>query len=716
MSKNKLENFDNQKYSSLYFWLLQNKNLVGIPEDVKNEDIVKIINSIKVIDVDIVTGSEIPVQIDLLINLEEFRISSFSQDLKNSLGEVSEFKQLRIPETIGNFSKLNKLLIKSESLEVIVPKSIERLKNLSELALNIPMANQVPESINKLSNLHSLSLSSKGLFPTNLKQLINLESLVLKVTESTFSNQNDFLSYLAPIKDLANLKTLIIEAIDLKILPEWISNYKKLEYLSSKNLSLGTLPSFLKKLNNLKHLSLNNCELSEIPSWISELNNLIEIHLCGNQIYELPYSMQKMENLRYVYLDRELVFMLVGEPFEELKKALPPRCKIELIKMNNHNEKPSKRNNEYLELYQWLLHNGWVLYLKENLSLKEIKNELANIEKLTIDDTIKENIPVSIKLLTNLKKIWVGDYHKNLIDNLGSFIYLEELIIWTTIKYLPSSIGKLTKLERLEIQSDSVELPDTISFLISLRDLTIISQIKSLPENIGNLENLSKLILKSTTLGNIPSSLGKLHNLVELTLHIPNATSVLESFSLLSNLKHLDVAFDSTLPANLGQFTSLESLTLIIEEELNILEEDFHYSLSSIISLSSLKKLHLSSPNLKSLPEWLGVFEKLEYFSSRNLKCYYFPPFLRKLKNLKDIHLQYCGIGEIPEWISELEDLIILDLTGNDIYQLPTNMKEMKKLQEVRLSEQVYFALLGSPIEYEAMQAAIPPKCKLLFI
>jgi disease resistance protein RPS2 len=83
-----------------------------------------------------------------------------------------------------------------------------------------------------------------------------------------------------------------------------------------------------------------------------------------------------------------------------------------------------------------------------------------------------------------------------------------------------------------------------------------------------------------------------------------------------------------------------------------------------LVSLESLKVLHLHSQGLESIPSSVGQLKQLEFLS---------------LKGLKNIH-------ELPEEICHLSSLQFLDLSDCDALQsLPSKIGELKNLKHLRL-------------------------------
>ncbi|KAL5830556.1 hypothetical protein ACOSQ3_020024 [Xanthoceras sorbifolium] len=208
------------------------------------------------------------------------------------------------------------------------------------------------------------------------------------------------------------------------------------------------------------------------------------------------------------------------------------------------------------------------------------------------------------------------------------------------IKKLPNSICKLQKLETLMFEGcdELKEIPRGLRYLISLRKLRLTTKQKRLPENvIGCLNSLQALeISKCENLEYLCDDIGRLKALRTLLVN--------ECPSLLS------------LPCNIIYPPSLESLTIIDCEKLNLRiemeEDDSHQNLNSTqiqLRTLSLQKLQ----NLEELPRWLLHANTLESLDID--ECPNFTALSESLQNLKSLKALY--IFDCPKLTSLPKDM-----------------------------------------------------------
>ena len=160
-----------------------------------------------------------------------------------------------IPESIGNFAKLQQLNLSSNQLTGSIPKSIGNLSALRKLNL----------CINNLT----------GSIPESIGNMTALELLLIRFNQLTGS------------------------------IPASVGNLAKLEALHlCQNQLTGEIPKSLGTLPNLTNIQLNYNQLTgEIPASLGNLTNLEWLHLNNNQLIgKIPASIGNLLNLKLKYL------------------------------------------------------------------------------------------------------------------------------------------------------------------------------------------------------------------------------------------------------------------------------------------------------------------------------------------------------------------------------------------------------------------------------
>lgn len=316
------------------------------------------------------------------------------------------------------------------------------------------------------------------------------------------------------------------------------------------------------------------------------------------------------------------------------------------------------------------------------------------LRELDIAATLLLKIPESIGQLKHLEKIvlkpGISDNMdlKSLPDEfclLQSLKHLE-LSHCSEMKLLPDSFGNLTSLQHIMLSSlYSLEmLPDSFGNLKNVQHIRLSDcrKLKMLPETFGNyFTTLQHIDLSGCfRLKTLPDSFWKIYNLQHIDLSYcynleicPNS----QTFGNLTELKYLNMKECKMLTISsetLGSITKLEYLCLPSCKRIEVLppqvtHQRFMLELSllcpglkelsrDIQELSNLKRLHLGSSALETLPETIGQLrslEELELHFCHRLKC--LPDSMTKLsqlKKLKMVKMANLELLDIKECPSEL--------------------------------------------------------------
>jgi len=456
------------------------------------------------------------------------------------------------------------------------------------------------------------------------------------------------------IKQLKNLRKLVIKDIPINEIPAWIKDLKELRSLTispSKEETaqnedpclINEIPDELWELKNLQYLSIRNTNIKNISKNIEKLTNLIELDISYNQLIDIPSTIGKLENLEHLIICSQI-----------------PDERTEYY----YNEKPLRKS--------WVVIDSVNEGLSEDEYLKKYNVEIRINNNLYSGLT---NIPKSISKLKKLTYL-------NLSGN-------KEL-------QLSDEIGTLTELRGLQLnEMDLKEIPSGIQNNIKLETLSITQNpnIKEIPVWIDKLQNLAYLKTYGCRFSVIPETLNKLDmpnlengqeifayiNLSELaSLFLKQKRKIIEFWSeslvklpdwigmLSESIYNIDIRRNNSkikfteLPESFGELVNLRVVSL-----------DYHQISklpSSMKNLTNTTKIYLNDNKLTELPE-----------------------LIKHMKKLKVLSFAYNNIKEVPDWIDKFKNLRRLNVSEST-EKIPDSILKLKKLTDKRIehSQEAY--------------------------
>ncbi|WOH16086.1 hypothetical protein DCAR_0935635 [Daucus carota subsp. sativus] len=277
------------------------------------------------------------------VEFVDFSYCTYLERLPDRIGDMESLNMLgaggtaitSIPESIGDLSKLSKLLLHSCKKLMYIPSNICNLRALESLDLNncsnlkeLPdnignmeslrilwaegtSITRLPESTGRLSNLVELVLSDCNrltYFPTSICDLRFLERLDLSDC-SSLEGLPDNIGNVISLREFRACHTSFRE------FPTCVGNLKNLEilviqfqkgWLVTKPVpiysELVPPPEFVLRALNLKTLNLSNCHLVDVPDSIYCLLSLKHLNLSGNHFCTLTSRAGNLTNLESLTL------------------------------------------------------------------------------------------------------------------------------------------------------------------------------------------------------------------------------------------------------------------------------------------------------------------------------------------------------------------------------------------------------------------------------
>ncbi|CAK9200268.1 unnamed protein product [Sphagnum troendelagicum] len=444
--------------------------------------------------------------------------------LPENIGELSKLKVLRLrgcstlrtlPSSIGALKALQDLDLAYCFMLEALPNNIDNQSNLKTLCLNYcKNLKELPMTFGNLQNLKDLRARGASFFrlPNSFSHLLNLEVLDLDYC----MNLHDLppsISGLVKLKklcmrktkveklpeDIGQLKSLkmlkLVRCKHLKTLPQSFGCLDELEHLDMfENTSLEMLPESFGQLQALNHLNLGGCSFGKgigLPSNVGDLINLKSLVLNGNLMTTIPESFKDLNAL--------VTLKMLQCPNLVVVQALP--SKLERLYIGNCPKLTNIPCLGNLNTLKYLILNDCpILTHLQGLDFPPCKL----LEQLLLRDCIAlERLPENIGELSKLKCL--------------------DLYGCSTLKKLPYSIGQLQALQELDLGfCVSLEtLPDSSGNLSKFKKIWFYycKNLKGLPMTFGNLQILVYLLVKGTSLSHLPDSFSKLFNLEELYLY-----------------------------------------------------------------------------------------------------------------------------------------------------------------------------------------------------
>ncbi|QEE17200.1 tetratricopeptide repeat protein [Promethearchaeum syntrophicum] len=532
-------------------------------------------------------------------------------------------KLTTLPDSIGNFSNLQKIDLTSNNLTEF-PASFQKLRKLININLDYNKFEILPEYLFNFADLSFLSLKSNPIRGLDYQQLEATEPqriyLWLKGLYE-FEKKDEY----------QNLK-LLSESLGLEIkkfhdFAEIRDN--RVERLKLSNLNLETIPEMIFKFPNLHDLDLSKNSLTEIPEHIQKLKELRTLNLSSNKISSIPSCIDHLQSLA--------VLELWENPLLSLPESLLNMPNLVRLEINEKQCLSESLKNQFFQ--------GMRLFSKDVQILRKLESDLGGlpdecvssnfgrISSLYFPSLSLDSLPGYIDDLDALNYIHYGkNPNYSELEKNSSYIYQgarissdekRELIqlskkVGEDIHFLdPDDYGdsddfyfttKNNHVTSITINKKLIgDFPKQILNFPYLQNLTLTEiNIKKIPKEIQNLKDLRKMDLYSNDLSALPDSFANLQNLLTLNIGnnkfqiLPNCLSELNklySLYIYGNPWNLDAQQIFVESNKYGcPFEEIEHVfELEIEKFKNLLRNKHHLRVLNDISTIPSKTEHFPS-------------------------------------------------------------------------------------------------------------------------
>ncbi|XP_050108229.1 disease resistance protein RPV1-like [Malus sylvestris] len=297
--------------------------------------------------------------------------------------------------------------------------------------------------------------------------------------------------------------------------------------------------------------------------------------------------------------------------------------------------------------------------LIDNSGTQEIEGLSLNLPSLD------EETSFSTEAFTNMKRLRL--LQLKYIQLIGGYQCLSKKLKWLCwrgfpLKFIPKDLCQ-PNIVAIDMRYSSLRqvLCEESGLLYKLKILNLShSHDLTRSPDFSKLPNLEKLILKGCKrLSNVHESIGDLKSLALVNL---------EGCEMLKEL-----------PRTFYKLKSAKILVLKGCSRFKNLSEDLG-------KMSSLTTLVADETAITEVPSSIGLLEKLESLSLRNMRSSLkLPPSLMGMHALRELDLSGGNLKEIPNDISSLSSLVSLLLDRNGFHSLPS-FSSLSRLQRLSLN------------------------------
>lgn len=358
--------------------------------------------------------------------------------------------------------------------------------------------------------------------------------------------------------NFADLHKLDIMHNDLKFLPEYMGDLRKIEFIYAQHNDIDKMPDldgcehlqelhisnnfiteiperFFEKLPNLKVLDLRDNKIAKLPDEVSMLQSLMRLDLSNNSVTSLPTSLCTLAHLVSLQVD--------GNPIKSIRRDIIACGTQRILKTLKDRDKglnsngypkvinsPTIPDNPFPDKYQLKKTRSLTLCGKGVTDIPEqvfIDAVEADISIVDFSKNKLKQLPEALTLLSS--KISELNMNGNQLIEVQPFVSQFDHIKYLNLSCnqldkLPDEVGLLITLREINIANNKfIEFPKCIYELIHVEIIIAcdnkIEAIDASDCGLAALKRLATLDLSNNNISHVPPTLGNMTQITSLQLH-----------------------------------------------------------------------------------------------------------------------------------------------------------------------------------------------------